>query len=123
MLCCRFTMALKFVGHTTSWTVTTALITTMDGSLPYTMGAITLKGNYMDGDFDGAGADPQHFNIGADYACRSAPSSMLCHAARSRSRRGAGSPTNPSGVAGGDVSLVAGYGSHLLIRRRGNPFE
>jgi len=29
--------------------------------LVLTMGAITHKGNYMDGDFDGAGADPQQF--------------------------------------------------------------
>lgn len=47
----------------------------------YTMGAIVLKANYMDGDFDAVGAaDRKQFTIGADYNFSKRTSAYLLYA-------------------------------------------
>ena len=76
----------------------------------YAMGAITLKGNYMDGDFDGAGADPQQFNIGADYAMSKRTKLYVVYTDGENVTLGSGAGSSDqitSGVAGGDVSGVS----------------
>jgi predicted porin len=104
-----FTMgALKFVGQYDKLDGdNSADYDAWMAGVAYSMGAITLKGNYMDGDFDGAGADPQQFNIGADYAMskRTKLYAVYTDGENVTLGKGAGSSDQiPSGVAGGDVS-------------------
>ncbi|MGK2953775.1 MAG: porin [Thiobacillus sp.] len=60
--------ALKFVGQYDKLDRNAGDYDAWMAGVAYSMGAITLKANYMDGDFDNSSADPQQFSIGADYA-------------------------------------------------------
>lgn len=77
----------------------------------YSMGAFTLKANYMDGDFDGAGAaDPQQFNVGADYAMSKRTKLYAVYTDGENVTLGGGAGSSDqiaSGVAGGDISGVS----------------
>lgn len=75
----------------------------------YNMGAITLKANFMDGDFDGVGAnDPRQFNIGADYAMSKRTKLYAVYTDGEYVVLGGGAGSSDqittSGVAGGDVT-------------------
>ena len=107
-----FTMgALKFVGQYDMLDDDTPALGNGDydawmAGVAYTMGAITLKANYMDGDFDHA-ADPQQFNIGADYAMSKRTKLYAVYTDGENVTLGGGAGSSDqigSGVAGGDVS-------------------
>lgn len=106
-----FTMgALKFVGQYDKLDRDAGDYDAWMAGVAYTMGAITLKGNYMDGDFDNSSADPQQFNVGADYAMskRTKLYAVYTDGENVTLGKGAGSSDQiPSGVAGGDVKGVS----------------
>lgn len=75
----------------------------------FTMGAMVFKANYMDGDFDGAGAaDPKQWTVGMDYnlSKRTTVYALYADAENFSLGRGVGS-TDVVGGATGDVSAFS----------------
>ena len=74
----------------------------------YTMGAITLKGNYMEGDFDHA-ADPKQWTVGADYnlSKRSSVYALYANGENITIGSGAGTSDQVGSGVGGDISVIS----------------
>lgn len=80
----------------------------------YTMGAFTLKGNYMEGEYDGdtieAGYDVKQFNVGADYAMSKRTKLYAVYTDGENVTLGGGAGSSDqiaSGVVGGDIQGVS----------------
>jgi len=78
----------------------------------YTMGAMVFKANYMDGDFDGAGAaDPKQWTVGMDYnlSKRTTVYALYADAENFSLGRGVGSTDQVGSctTCGGDVSAFS----------------
>lgn len=76
----------------------------------YGMGPITLKANYMTGEYDIAAAEPTQWTIGADYAMSKRTSAYIQYTDGEAVTLGAGGGNSDRigpAVAGGDVSAVS----------------
>jgi predicted porin len=76
----------------------------------FKMGAITLKANYMDGDYDVSASDPKQYTVGADYAFSKRTSAYVLYADGefvNLGNNGGSSDRVPSGVTGGDISVFS----------------
>jgi len=105
-----FTMgALKFVGQYDMLEDDTAAGYDYDAwmaGVAYSMGAITLKANYMEGEWDNSSFDRDQFNIGADYAMSKRTKLYAVYTDGQNVKLGGGAGSSDqisSGVAGGDV--------------------
>lgn len=116
-LAAGFTMGnLKFVGQYDSLDDATPLVGTGDYTAwmlgaSYSMGAIVLKANYMDGDNDlSTATDPKQWTIGADYNLSKRTTAYALYANGENVTLGSGAGSTDriaSGVASGDVSAFS----------------
>jgi predicted porin len=73
----------------------------------FNMGAMTFKANYMEGDYELLGNDPEQFNIGLDYSMSKRTSVYAMYTDGENVVLGGGAGASDrvgSGVSGGDIS-------------------
>jgi predicted porin len=76
----------------------------------YTMGPITLKANYMAGEYDDSDAEPEQWTIGADYALSKRTSVYALYVDGDEGvvlGKGAGASDQVGGADGDDVSALS----------------
>lgn len=105
---------LKFVGQYDKLDGNTSADADYDAWMvgaAYTMGAIVLKANYMDGDWDGTSNDPKQWTLGADYNLSKRTAVYALYANGEYVTLGAGAggsdQIGPGPTSGGDISAFS----------------